>query len=125
MSRGVGKCYIKNRLKPNLTLSFFKHIFGSAAHWADPTVRKFIKGGARWDITVRIAIFRIVNITANLTFPFFHLSLSLLSALEIKAGEGHGFSAWGLRSFSTISIFRHRKAFQHNICACSPPESES
>ncbi len=75
MSRGDAKYFIRNRLKRNLTLFLFKHIFGSAAHWADPSVGKFIKGCARRDITVRIALFGIVNITANLAFPFFHLSL--------------------------------------------------
>ena len=87
----------KNRLKPNLTLFFFKHIFGSAAHRADPSVWKFIKGCARRDITVRIAILGIVNITANLAFPFFHFSL--LSALEIKEGEGHEAQRIGFKIF--------------------------
>ena len=56
-------------------LSLFKHIFGSAAHGADPTFREFIKGCIRGDITIGIALFGIVNITADITFPFFHLYL--------------------------------------------------
>jgi len=54
-------------------LSLFKHIFGSAAYGADPTFREFIKGCVRGDISIRIALFRIVNITADITFPFLHL----------------------------------------------------
>ncbi len=79
-----------NRLKQSLRLFFFKHILGSAAHWADPSVGEFTKGCARRDIPVRIALLGIVNITANLAFPFFHLSL--LWSLEIKEG-GMGLSA--------------------------------
>ncbi len=78
---------ISNRPKRNVRLGLFKHIFGSAAHRADPRVGKFVKGCARRNIAVRVAIFGVVNITANLTFPFFHLSL--LSGPEIKKGEGH------------------------------------
>jgi len=79
MSRGDAKYFIRNRLKPDLPLFLFKHIFGSTAHGADPSVGKFSKGCARRDITVRIALLGIVNITANLAFPFFHLSLLFFS----------------------------------------------
>ena len=56
-----------------------------------------MKGCARRDITVRIALLGIVNITANLAFPFFHLSL--LCKLEIKEGEGHEVQHIGVKIF--------------------------
>jgi len=97
MSRGDAKYFIRNRLKPDLPLFLFKHIFGSTAHGADPSVGKFFKGCARRDITVRIALLGIVNITANLAFPFFHLSL--LCKLEIKEGDGRGAQRIGFKIF--------------------------
>jgi hypothetical protein len=59
----------------SLDLILLKHIFGSAAHRANPTVREFTEGRVRGDISVGIALFRIVNITADFTFPFFHRCL--------------------------------------------------
>ena len=59
----------------SLDLILLKHIFGSAAHRANPTVREFIKARVRGDISVGIALFRIVNITADFAFPFFHRCL--------------------------------------------------
>jgi len=58
-------------------LSFFKHIFGSAAYGADPTVKEFIKGGVRRDVILLTAhaLFRIVYITTDITFIFFHFYL--------------------------------------------------
>jgi len=56
-------------------LNLFKHIFFSAAHRADPSIREFFKGGIGRNITIGIAFFWIINITANFTLPFFHLSL--------------------------------------------------
>jgi len=56
-----------------LKLSLFKHVFGGAAHGTDPIVREFIEGCVGWDIPIGIAFFRIVDITADITFPFFHL----------------------------------------------------
>jgi len=53
-------------------LILLKHIFGGAAYRANPTVREFIKGRVRGDTSVGIALFRIVNITADFAFPFFH-----------------------------------------------------
>ena len=82
-SRGDTKCHIRNRLNRNFPLCLFKHKFGSAAHWADPTIRKFIEWRVRGDISVRIALFGIVNITANITFPFFHLSLLLRTGCRL------------------------------------------
>jgi hypothetical protein len=58
-----------------MMLNLLKHIFGGAAHRTNPTFRKFIKRCVRGDIPVRIALFGIVNITADITFPFFHLDL--------------------------------------------------
>lgn len=95
--RSAAKCLIGNRLKPDLPLFLFEHIFGSPAHRADPSVGKFFKGCARRDITVRIALLGVVNITANLTFPFFHLSL--LSGSEIKEAEGDRPQRIGLEFF--------------------------
>jgi hypothetical protein len=57
------------------SLNLFKHIFRSAAYGADPTVREFMKGCVGGDIPIGIALFRIVNITTDITFPFFHLCL--------------------------------------------------
>jgi hypothetical protein len=56
-------------------LSLLKHIFGSAAYRTDPIVREFFKRGIWRDIAIRIALFWIINIAANFTFPFFHLKL--------------------------------------------------
>jgi len=66
----------------SLDLILLKHIFGSAAQRANPTVREFIKGCVRGDISVGIALFRIVNITADVTFPFFHPHLLSKSKLR-------------------------------------------
>ena len=56
-------------------LSLFKHIFGSAAHRANPTIRNFIKGCVRRNVPIGITLFWIVDITADVTFIFFHLFL--------------------------------------------------
>ena len=69
----------------SLDSNLLKHIFGSAADRANPTVREFIKGCVRGDISIGIALFRIVNITADFTFPFFHLSSP--SELEFKENK--------------------------------------
>jgi hypothetical protein len=57
--------------------SFFKHFFGSATCGTDPTVNEFIKGGSRRDVMLpaALALFRIVYITAAITFIFFHCCL--------------------------------------------------
>lgn len=89
--------YYKKSAEPGSPLFLFKHIFGSTAHGADPSVGKFFKGCARRDIPVRIALLGIVNITANLAFPFFHLSL--LCQLEIKEGDGRGAQRIGVKIF--------------------------
>jgi hypothetical protein len=62
-------------MKRDFILSFFKHIFGGAAHRADPIVGEFFKGGIWRDVTIGIAFFRIIDITADIAFPFFHLNL--------------------------------------------------
>jgi hypothetical protein len=69
----------------SLDLNLFKHVFGSAAHRANPTVREFIKGCVRGDISIGITLFRIVNITADVTFPFLHLDL--LSESKFKENK--------------------------------------
>ena len=58
-----------------ILLSLFEHILRSAAHRADPIVREFRKRGVGRDVAIRIALFRIINVAADLTFPFFHLCL--------------------------------------------------
>jgi hypothetical protein len=74
-------------------LNLFKHIFGSAAHGADPTVREFIKGCVRGDIPIRVALFGIVNITADITFPFFHLNLQndAIGSFHLRSTPFEGF----------------------------------
>jgi len=69
-----------------LSLSFFKHIFGSAAHRADPVVREFTKRCVWRDITVGIALFWIIDVTTDFAFPLFHLYL--LSEFKLGNAEG-------------------------------------
>jgi len=58
-----------------LSLNFYKHIFGSAAHWANPVIREFVKRGVWGDIAVGIALFWIIDVTADFAFPLFHFYL--------------------------------------------------
>ncbi len=55
---------------------------GGAADWADPTVWKFFIGGFRRDITIRVSLFRIVDVTTDFALPFFHVNL--LSVINPK-----------------------------------------
>jgi len=55
-----------------LSLNFFEHIFGSAAHRADPVLGEFAKRGVWRDIPVGIALFWIIDVTTDFTLPLFH-----------------------------------------------------
>jgi len=61
-----------------MILILFKHIFGSAAHRANPVVRQFVKRCAGRDITVGIAFFWIIDVTTNFAFPLWHFWSPLL-----------------------------------------------
>ena len=58
-----------------MTLNLLEHILGGATGGTDPIVRKFIERGAWGDPGVRVALFWIVDITADRTFVFFHINL--------------------------------------------------
>ena len=88
-------------------LNLFKHIFWSAAHRADPFVREFVKGCVWRDITVGIALFRIVNITTDFTFPFLHLfsPINVKGALCFRSGAG--FEGKGYRPSNRVLLKRN------------------
>ncbi len=92
-------------------LNFFEHIFGSAAHRANPTVRQFVKGCAGGDIAFRVPFFRIINVTTNLAFPFLHPQSPVRTHIRLR------------ENLRFISIPHRHTAFQRHTCACSPLES--
>jgi hypothetical protein len=71
------------------SLNFFKHIFGSAAHGANPVVGKFVKRCIGRNIPVRIAFSRIINVTTDFALPFLHLNL-LFTPFPTLPLEGEG-----------------------------------
>ena len=83
----------------SLDLILLKHVFGSAAQRANPTVREFIKARVRGDISVGIALFRIVNITADFAFPFFHRCLQSTPSPTLPSRRREilpaGWQRWG------------------------------
>ena len=83
----------------------FKHIFRGAAQRANPVVRQRFKRGIRGNVAIVIAIFWLVDVTADLTFPLVHLNLLYWLGLRMNA-PGR----------SIISISRRRKFFQVSIC---------
>jgi len=127
-----GQCQKKIlRFKAGMNLHLFKHIFGGAAHGTDPIVREFIEGCIGWDIPIGIPFFWIVNITADNTFPFFHLNLlvglfsifqippqppSVSSRTDFAKGGARGDYRFSPRGF-IILIFHRRRFFRVLIYA--------
>jgi len=85
-----------------LPLNFFKHIFGSAAHWADPVIREFAKRCVWRNITVRIALFWIINVTTDFALPLFHL---YLLSTPFPPPEG-GVGACAMRLFKYFIVVK-------------------
>jgi hypothetical protein len=56
----------------SLDLILLKHIFGSAAHRANPVVRQFVKRCVRRNIAIGVAFFWIIDVATNFAFPLFH-----------------------------------------------------
>lgn len=54
-----------------------EYFFSHTTDWAEPVVRQIFKSCSGSDTSVRIPIFRIINIAARLTYIFFHLFSSV------------------------------------------------
>ena len=58
--------------KGSMNLGLFKHVFGCAAYRANPAIRELLKRSVGRHVAVRIACFRIIDVTADFAFVLFH-----------------------------------------------------
>ena len=56
---------ISIRTRRKFLTYFLEHVFTYTANRATPVIRKILKGSSRFDATVRITFFRVINITAG------------------------------------------------------------
>lgn len=71
-------CFFLTSLHGVSVLVFFcEYFFSHTTDRAEPVVRQIFKSCSGSDTSVRIPIFRIINIAARLTYIFFHLFSSV------------------------------------------------
>lgn len=70
-------CFLTSLHGVSVLFFFCEYFFSHTTDRAEPVVRQIFKSCSGSDTSVRIPIFRIINIAARLTYIFFHLFSSV------------------------------------------------
>lgn len=70
-------CFLTSLHSVSVLVFFCEYFFSHTTDRAEPVVRQIFKSCSGSDTSVRISIFRIINIATRLTYIFFHLFSSV------------------------------------------------